>query len=606
MIDIIRKLFPLFSPQDRRKIMWLFFFIILMALFSVIGVASITPFMAVVSNPTVIESNKYFHWLYQSLGFQSNTSFLLVLGVLVFVALIGGNAFSAFTTWRLLRFSEMESHSFSIRLLKRYLSQPYEFFLNKNSSEVSTNLLSEVGCVVSGVLLPFIQLIAYGVVSVFVVILLFVADPLLAFITALVLGGAYSLIYSFIRRRLAFIGKRRVELNNDRYKIISEAFGGIKDVKLCGKEQVFLDIYSNVSKEYSYFHASHKIMGQLPRYVLESIAFGGVLLIILYLIAVRNEIKQIIPIIALYAFAGYRLMPALQNMFSSITSIKFNKPSLDILVKEFKIGKDHGEVDIKGSNERIPIDKNIEIKDISFQYNSALDHVIKDLSIDIKARTTVGIVGATGSGKTTLIDVILGLLRTNVGELFVDGKKICAENLRLWQNNVGYVPQHIYLCDDTITHNIAFGVPTDKIDMNMVKRAAQIANIDHFITNELPKSYDTVVGERGVRLSGGQRQRIGIARALYNDPPVLILDEATSSLDGITEDAVMEAIHNLSHKKTIVLIAHRLTTVRECDIIYLLENGQVSGFGKYDDLLESSPRFRAMAKTMPVTGANVI
>jgi ABC-type multidrug transport system fused ATPase/permease subunit len=338
------------------------------------------------------------------------------------------------------------------------------------------------------------------------------------------------------------------------------------------------------------------IISLVPRYTLEILAFGGILIIVLHVLGEERGAGQMVPLLALYSFAGYRLMPAMQNVFVNLAMVRFSLASLDILhadLTEGLNGADPERLLVKPANiQPLPFTKEFELRDVNFCYFGAQEPVLTGLNLTIPVNSTIGFVGATGSGKTTAVDIILGLLTPLSGKLLADGIEINEHNLARWQRNLGYVPQNIYLCDDTLTRNIAFGVPESEIDMEAVVRAARIANLDDFVKNELPEGYETVIGERGVRLSGGQRQRIGIARALYHDPAVLILDEATSALDGITEEAVMDAIRNLSRKKTIVMIAHRLTTVKDSDLIYILEHGKIVEYGSYNDLQISSEWFR--------------
>jgi ABC-type multidrug transport system fused ATPase/permease subunit len=310
----------------------------------------------------------------------------------------------------------------------------------------------------------------------------------------------------------------------------------------------------------------------------------------------NNDFQQIIPTMGLYLLASYRLVPALQQIYQDMTMIKSTRPVLDAIYKDL--------VDCQTESHRtntprsaiLQLKEYIEFCNVSFQYPKAKEPVIRDFNLTIRLNTTIGFVGTTGSGKTTTVDILLGLLNPLQGVLRVDGVEINKNNLPMWQANIGYVSQHIYLSDDTVARNIAFGVPDNEIDHQTIKQVARLANIHDFIANELPSGYETEVGERGVRLSGGQRQRIGIARALYYNPSVLVLDEATSALDGITEDTVLDAIHNLAHKKTIIIIAHRLSTVKECDMVYMMEQGRIVAQGTYQELIGTNQQFRDMAK----------
>ena len=337
------------------------------------------------------------------------------------------------------------------------------------------------------------------------------------------------------------------------------------------------------------------VISQLPRFALEIITFGGMLLVLLYLMSKSGTFISALPIIALYAFAGYRLMPALQQIFNSGVQLRFTVPALNNLYYDLKSLKSHRATE---SQDTLLLSNNITLSHIHYKYPNASLTALKDISFSIRAFSTVGIVGTTGSGKTTTVDMILGLLEAQQGTLEVDGKQINYKNRRAWQRSVGYVPQKIFLTDDTIAANIAFGLDPKEINLEAVEHASKVANLHDFVVDELPLKYQTTVGENGIRLSGGQRQRIGIARALYHNPQLLILDEATSALDNLTEQAVMEAVHKLRKNITIILIAHRLSTVKKCDNILLLEKGELKAQGTFEKLIEASDRFRSTAKNL--------
>jgi ATP-binding cassette, subfamily B, bacterial PglK len=336
------------------------------------------------------------------------------------------------------------------------------------------------------------------------------------------------------------------------------------------------------------------------------VAFGGILLLTLYLLRSYGHFSRVLPLLALYAFAGYRLVPALQKVYQHLAKLRFGMPAMHILYRDFMEIKDNQSTIEDSDQPRLVPQASITLDKIQFTYPGAQSPVLKGISIDIPVNSAIGLVGATGSGKTTTVDIILGLLRPQAGQLLVDGKPIFNNPdqlsaispkplLRSWQRALGYVPQNIHLSDDTIAANIAFGIPSEEIDMEAVIRAATISELHRFVIRELHKGYETVVGERGVRLSGGELQRVGIARALYHEPSVLIMDEATASLDNVTEKYVIQAIKRMKGKHTIILIAHRLTTVRDCDTIVLLDHGEIKARGTYDDLVENNEQFRNMA-----------
>jgi ABC-type multidrug transport system fused ATPase/permease subunit len=560
-----------------------------------LGVASILPFIAVLANPSLIETNSILSWCYQfsaNLGVRSIEQFLFLLGLFVFVVLVFSLAFKALTTYAQTRFALMREYSIGKRFVEGYLHQPYSWFLNQHSADLGKNILSEVSGVIYGGMIPLMTLMAQGAVTIALLVLLLLVDPVLAVSVGLILSIGYGGILTIMNRRLSSLGQERIQANQERYTVISEAFGATKEVKAAGLESAFIQRFSSPAEIYAKGQATAQSIAQMPRFVLEGIAFGGMLLVILYLMTQSGSFSGALPVIALYAFAGYRLMPALQQIYGAITQLNYIAPALNRLHADL-MGLNAHELE-SGVVDLMPLKKSIVLKSVIYRYPNAKSSALNIVNLTIPAHSTVGLVGSTGSGKTTAIDLILGLLDPQEGVLSIDDQIIDTTNRRQWQKSIGYVPQQIYLADDTISANIAFGVDHQKINQQAVENAAKIANLHDFVTQELKHGYNTSVGERGVRLSGGQRQRIGIARALYNNPSVLILDEATSALDSLTEQAVMDAVQNLSHRITIIMVAHRLTTVRECDQIFLLDGGAVKAKGSFDELVLKSDQFRAM------------
>jgi len=602
MIEVFRKVGAMLTPTELRHAYILFGMILIMALLDVIGIASIMPFMAMVASPEVVESNRWLNAVYTMLGFTSTDRFLFFLGVVVFVMLVVSIAFKAATHWAITHFSSMRNYSISRRLVAGYLDQPYDWFLNRHSAELGKAALSEVQFVVEKALLPMMRALAQGTVTIAILLLLVVVDPLLAFLVGGAMGGMYGVIYLIFRRLISRVGQNRLLANEARFKVVSEAFGGIKEVKVSGLEHRWLRRFDSAAKQFARTQLIASIVSTIPRFFLEIVAFGGILVLLLFLMARGDGLQTVLPIIALYALAGVRLMPAVQLVYRELTTLKFTVPAINRLYEDISEqrtkcqAESSSDASSQGRLERLPTPRrSIRLENITYRYPNAKRAVLSRLNISIAAQATVGFVGKSGSGKTTVVDILLGLLIPEAGHLRVDDVTITAENQGAWQKILGYVPQHIFLSDDSIAANIAFGVPQRSIDRQAVERAAKIANLHDFVVEELPDGYDTLVGERGLRLSGGQRQRIGIARALYHEPNVIVMDEATSALDNMTEHAVMDAVHNLDSSTTVLLIAHRLTTVRECDYIYLLDHGQVIGEGTYDELSATHSRFRALA-----------
>ena len=581
----LNKIISLLTPNEQRKAVLLFFMILVMALLDMMGVASILPFMTVLVNPEIIETNSILNKIFYAskiFGIENSQEFLFGLGIFVFLMLVLSLIFKAITNYAQVRFVEMRQYSIGKRLVEGYLKQPYSWFLNRHSADIGKTILSEVGQVVSGGINPLIDLVAKSMILIALVTLLVLIDLKLALIISLSLGGSYWLIYFIVRVYLNRIGEERLKSNQLRFLTISQAFSATKEVKVGGLEQTYVKRFSDPAQSYALTSAYATAIRQIPRFLLEAIAFGGILLVILYLMTKAGSFNNALPIISLYVFAGYRLMPAIQNIYSSLTQLTFIGPSINKLCNDIKYFKPSKSTQNQGN---IILNKNISLKNINYNYPNTAQIALKDINMNIPAKTTVGLIGTTGSGKTTTVDIILGLLEAQKGTLEVDDKIITQNNLRAWQSIIGYVPQHIYLADDTVASNIAFGIEAKNINHQSVEKASKIANLHDFVIDELPKEYQTTIGESGVKLSGGQRQRIGIARALYHNPQVLILDEATSALDNQTEQLVMNEIKKLGKNITIILVAHRLNTVKNCDIVFKFEKGELVKQGKFDEII---------------------
>ena len=595
-MENIEKILDLLSAPEKKCLVVLLCLILVMAFIETLGVASILPFMAVLTNPELIETNVMLSYLFEKtklFGVKTTQEFLFVLGLSVFIFLIFSLSFRALTIFVQLRFTFVREYSVGKRLIKNYLYQPYAWFLSRNSADLGKSILSEVNQVINGVMVPTINLIAHSSVTIAILILLFIADPFLALTISVVLIGSYGIILFLMKKFINNIGIERLQANTDRYTVVSEAFNASKEVKLLGLEKTYIDRFSKPAKTYATSQATAQIISQLPRFLLEAIAFGGMILIILTLISRGGEFYDIVPILTLYALAGYRLMPSLQQIYNSVTTLRFSNPSIAFLHKELTTLNSFNKV--PAQIKEIQIKKEIKLENVSFDYPGSKISAVNNINLAIPAFQKIGIVGATGSGKSTTVDIILGLLEPNKGKLIVDGEIINNNNKRSWQKIIGYVPQQIYLADASVKENIAFGIDEQNINQNAIEKASKIANLHDFVINELPEKYNTSIGERGVRISGGQRQRIGIARALYHNPQVLILDEATSSLDNITEKIIMESMHNLKDKITTILIAHRLTTVKNCDKVFLLHNGKIQAEDTYNNLIIKNKEFKNMA-----------
>lgn len=599
MFSLINKLLKILTTREKFQLAALLLAMIVTAFTQTLGIASVFPFITLIMQPSLIFENRWLYWIYQTFNFSSANSFIIFAGITMFFIIVLSNLISAFTTWLNFRFVWMNNHRLSRRLLEKYLSMPYPYFLNKNSSELSKNVLSDVSQLTGSFMIPLMNIISRGLAAIFILTMLLWINALASILTILVIGGTYALIYWRVNRNLKHRGEKSLAANLYRFKAVLEAFGGIKDIKVLNREDYFLDLYTHHSYQFARHNSWNAVVSQLPRFALEAIAFGGVIIFVLVLLIQRGDATQVIPLASVFAFAGYKLMFAMQEIFSCFTQMQFSRSLFDRIYADFMTPGQEG-LQPAGQFKRAPngilFNNEIVLRNISFTYYNTEQPVVKEINLVIKKNSSVALVGSTGAGKTTLVDIIIGLMLPQRGTMLIDQQPLSGENVRSWQRKIGYVSQHIYLTDDTVTRNIAFGIADQLIDREKVEQAARLANIEKFIENELPAGYDTIIGEHGVRLSGGQRQRLGIARAFYHDPEVLVFDEATSALDGVTEDAVFASILSTVRSKTLILIAHRLTTIKNCDQVYLMDKGRIVASGTYDSLLAENKLFRAMAK----------
>jgi ATP-binding cassette, subfamily B, bacterial PglK len=604
-MKILKKSLALLTPREHKQGLMVLLLVMGMALLETVGVASLMPFLAVLGNPEMLTTNPVLAGLHnhlKPLGVVTPDDFLIALGLGAFVLIIFSAGYRALTHYAMNRYIEMRRHTIGSRLLGTYLRRPYAFFLDRHSGDMSKAILSEVDQFVGSVLRPAYSMVAYTLVLIAITTLLLLVNPSLALLAAGLLGGIYALVFINLKNKLTRLGATLVSVNKGRFMAVTEAFGGIKDIKLLGREQSYLSRFEVYSKEFATTIASHQTIEQIPSFLIEALVFGTVVLLTVILTMSSGglgdqTLGKVLPILGLYAFSAYRMKPAVQSIYQGFASLRYGEAALNSLYSDLQPGNAPEQLPISSI---VPLKAKhmIALRHVSYTYPQAPKPSLIDLNLDIPVGSAVGLVGSTGAGKTTLVDLVLGLLRPTDGGITVDGVQVTDAQLRSWQQSLGYVPQEIFLTDSSIAENIALGIPKAEINHAQVERCTRLAQMHDFIMTNLPMGYDTLVGERGVRLSGGQRQRIGIARALYHNPELLVLDEATSALDTVTEQAVMDAIDALAGKKTIILVAHRLSTVKKCDQIVLLEQGKLRAIGTYDQLIASNPQFASMVRTL--------
>ena len=589
----MNRLRQLLTRSESKRLSVLVSLLMLKALMQVIGIASILPFMSLVAKPELVHTNEWLNKVYVMGGFENERSMLIGVGIAILVYMAVANAFVAGLVWLQARLTLDIGHRIGVRMVRSYITEPYEFFLTRQSIDFLKRVVQEVSMLVRQVLVPVLDLVSQTLVSLVIFLMLVLVDAVLATTVFFVLAGAYVLVFISKRRMVVSIGEERVKYNQIRFRSLADLMGGIKEIQLYDARPYFFERFKDASEYLAEIVPRVRLVLHAPRYLVETLAYGGILLVTLYLLEYGESFEDVIPVLSLYALSGYKLIPALQNAFQSYTTIKHAWPVVDEIMVDYN--RPTGPVTLdRRKVDRLPFDRTLAFKDVAFTYEGEESPALKSIDFEIRRGSKVAFVGRTGSGKTTLIDVLTGLLSPTKGEVLVDGVRLHESNASQWQRQIGYVTQELFLFDDTVTRNIAFGVPDDEIDFDRVLEAAKVAQAHGFVTELLPKGYDTMVGERGIRLSGGQRARLGLARALYRKPAILILDEATSTLDGITERAIIEKLVDGMDDLTLILIAHRMSSVKSCEEIFLLEDGMITGAGSFDELLKTSDVFFEM------------
>lgn len=578
------KLWGLLIPEQRRTAVALLCLMLFGMLLETMGIGLVIPALALMTQPSLGASYPVVNLWLERMGNPSHEQ-LVVIGMLSLAGVYAVKAvFLAFLSWWQARFTYGLQADLSERLFVGYLRQPYSFHLQRNSAELIRNTMGQVGSL-TNVIQQGLSLITEGLVIFGISILLIAVEPLGALLVLAVFGMAGWVFSRFTRNHLSRWGTANQYHDGQRIQHLQQGFGGVKDVKLLGRETDFLQQYRTHNVGAARVAKWLAILQALPRLWFELLAVTGLATLVLVMIGQGKPVEALLPTVGLFAAAAFRLMPSANRVLGAIQTMRFSRPVIDTLHKEI-LGL--GEQRASSPGRPLVLHNVLTLEQISFQYQAAPALSLCDISLSIPRGGSVGFIGGSGAGKSTLVDIILGLLSPTRGKVRVDGIDIQTQ-LRGWQDQIGYVPQSIFLTDDTLRRNVAFGLPSDQINEDAVWRAIRAAQLEPFL-DELPEGLDTVVGERGIRLSGGQRQRIGIARALYHDPQVLVLDEATSSLDTATERGVMEAVRALKGSKTVIIVAHRLSTVEQCDRLFRLERGKLVEEGETSEMLANVTR----------------
>jgi ATP-binding cassette, subfamily B, bacterial PglK len=579
-----KKIRDILTPAERRGAIGLLGLMFVAMGLETLGIGLIIPVLALLTQPNYASKFPVIQRMFEQLGNPSTNRIIVGVMLVLVVTYLVKAVFLSLVAWRQTRFAYGVQADLSQRLFTRYLGQPYVFFLQRNSAQLLHNITGEIGRFAGYMVIPTLTLVSEFLVFAGLAILLLVVEPIGTLIVGGVLGAVGWVFQFFVRGRTRRWGKLRLHHEGLRLQHAQQGLGGAKDVKLLGREAEFLGQFQVHNVQSARMVQLEQTTAALPRLGLELLAVIGLAALVLAMVMQGRTMDFILPTLGVFAAAAFRVLPSITRIISSTQMLNYGMPVLDILHEEFRLPAPS----IKTSSPlpQISFQQALELRDLSYCYPNRTAPALDCINLTIRRGEAVGFVGTSGAGKSTLIDVLLGLLAPSGGALLIDGVDIRGAE-RTWQDQIGYVPQTIYLTDDTLRRNVAFCVPATLINEAAVERAIRAAQLVEFVRG-LPSGLNTIVGERGVRLSGGQRQRIGLARALYHDPAVLVLDEATGALDAATENNVMEAVKALQGTKTLIIVAHRLSTVERCDRLYRLENGRVVDQGSYSTVVKGT------------------
>jgi ATP-binding cassette, subfamily B, bacterial PglK len=586
----LQKIFQLLTEEQKRKSMPIILMVIMMGVLEAAGIFSVVPFLSIVSNPALIETNTVINQAYiffKQFNINTPDQFLVLIALSSVFIIVLSAFFRTYAIHRVNLFLEKSRNILCSRLFKKFIDQEYSFYIERDTSELSKIVISEVDHIVDRLIRPVLLGIAYAISVLFIMAVLLLIDPLITSIAVTSMGAIYFLIYFVLRRYLDKQGSNVTEALKDRFEAISNPFKAIKTIKLSGKENIYINRLSKPLDSFETSMTGYLISNQAPSFIVEAIIFASILSLALVAILTSGGVysstfQDLIPLLGVYSFAAIRIKPALHVIYQGWVGVLYGDSSLDNILNELKLQTINPEDSYSGKE--MLIKEKIFLKDISYYYPEAEMPALNGVNIAVKFGSSVGIIGSSGAGKTTLVDIILGLIHPTCGDIVIDGINMQNCNVRQWQKNLGYVPQEIVLSSSSLRENIAFGVETEDIDDDMVYRAAKLAELSSFIDINSRSAFDAQVGDNGIKLSGGQRQRIGIARALYHQPKVLVFDEATSALDLATEKRIMDSILSLRGSHTIFIVTHRIATVRHCDQIYIMDEGAVKARGSFEQL----------------------
>lgn len=581
-------------PGDRTKLGLLMLMMIIAAAMEAVGLGVVMPFVALLERPALVQESRVLRWGSQALGLRTPPQVMMVAGVVLLAVFVVKNAFMTLVVRVQMRFVYNRMTLVARSLLLSYLQRPYSFHLQKNSAELVRAVVNESSALFYAGVPSAFTIVVESLTCAVIGLTLLALEPLAVLIVGLLIGSGAYYFQSLYRRRSTKLGAQVRDATGEMVRHANQAFGGIKEARVIGCEQAFADEFDRSNRDHAEATRQQRTLIHLPKQVLETFGVAGLVATTVIVLARGTTPERVLPVIGVMALAVVRMLPSVMRILSAIGEVRYYSPTVDTFLKD--LAALDADTAARGPKEPpLPFERSIKFVDVGYSYPEAPKASLEGVSLEIKRGEAIAFIGGTGAGKTTLADVLIGLLSPTKGRIEVDGVSLEGRTVRRWQQRIGYISQQVYLCDDTLRRNIALGVADAEIDDARVQRAVKIARLDELV-NGMPKGLDTSVGERGVRLSGGQRQRIGIARAMYLDPQVLVLDEATSALDNVTEHEVVEAMEAARANRTMVVIAHRLSTVRRCDRLVVMHEGHVEHVGTWEELLEVSPRFRALVE----------
>jgi ABC-type multidrug transport system fused ATPase/permease subunit len=593
MNNIIKRLLKTLTSKQKKQLYILQLLVVFSSLLEVLTILVFGPFMTLVGNTQILLENPYIKKLYSLFRINSNTDFLIIIASFVLLSVLLSSIFSIITIRKLSFFAAEVGSEFGDRLYTHYMSKSYIYHSSINSADIIKKIATEVGRVTDNILQPVVQINARIATVIFISFFVILYNPMIAIFGVIIISLTYYILFGIVKNRLSVNGKLISITAKKRFKLLNEGFNAIKEIQILGREDFFITKFKESGKIYSKSYGSSNSLYNIPRYIIEFILFFSmVILVLFFLLGDKNESSSFLPIIAVFGIASLKLLPSFQQIYSGLAQIRSNTSAFDSINDDLINSLVCSKNSLERSNDRIS--GNIKLENVYFNYPDQNKSAINGISLEIPFRSKVGIVGPSGSGKSTLIDIIMRSIDPIKGELYVGDVLITSNSAKQWRNNIGYVSQMPLILDASIANNIAFGINKADIDLLKLENSIKIAQIDDWI-KELPDSYDTIVGERGMKISGGQRQRIAIARAFYHNTEYLFFDEATSSLDTITENNIMKTVEEISGMKTIVMIAHRLNTVKNCDWIYIVTGGKIKAEGTYKYLIENDNDFSLMA-----------